>query len=246
MSRHFPFRPPRTRVRRLMSAGLALLVVALAACAPAAGQATPDLVQQAAAEATAIVQQAQATALLLAAQATATAVMARVVAVEATPSPPPVDGGMGGVPGADAAPPPVDGGTGELPGADAATPPVDGGMGGVPGADAGPTPVAVSGQVELLGVGFGAEGGFITVWFRAPSQVTQTWWQGKVSVTDEGNGAVYNEIPVMPVIGPLIGKPVEAGQMGYVMLVNAPPGLRSGAQVTVVLGDYRFEHITVQ
>ena len=68
----------------------------------------------------------------------------------------------------------------------------------------------------------------------------------RISLTDEETEAVYNEIPVLPRIGPLINRPRREGQMGYVMLVNAPPYLQSGAQVTVVLGTYAFNHVTVQ
>jgi hypothetical protein len=50
----------------------------------------------------------------------------------------------------------------------------------------------------------------------------------------------------MPLLGPLIGRPAHAGQIGYVMFVNTPPGLQSGARVTVVLGDFKQEHVIVQ
>jgi hypothetical protein len=107
------------------------------------------------------------------------------------------------------------------------------------------TPAAPE-TVELLGVGFAAEGGFIIVNFKAPPSITQTWWQGSVEVIDEASGTVYNEIPVLPVIGPLIGRPVEAGQLGYVMLTHNPPRLRPGVLVTVILGEYKFEHVKVE
>lgn len=86
----------------------------------------------------------------------------------------------------------------------------------------------------------------IMVRFQAPPEEAEKWWPGTVSVTDEGNGAVYDEIPVMPKIGPLIGRPKRAGQAGYVMLTNAPPYLQAGALVTVVLGAHEFEHVPVQ
>lgn len=107
-----------------------------------------------------------------------------------------------------------------------------------------PTPAAV--PVQVLSVGFAGDAGMIMVRFLAPPDEAEKWWQGSVSVTDEGNGAVYNEIPVMPKIGPLIGRPKIEGQAGYVMLVNTLPWLRPGATVTVVLGAYIFEHIPVQ
>ena len=100
--------------------------------------------------------------------------------------------------------------------------------------------------VEILSVGFAGEGGMIMIRFQASPEEAEKWWQGSVTVTDEGNGAVYDEIPVMPKIGPLIGRPKVAGQPGYVMLVNTPPWLRPGAMVTVVLGAHTFEHVPVQ
>ena len=105
--------------------------------------------------------------------------------------------------------------------------------------------IASQGDFNLLGVTFAADGGFIMVSFTAPPNAVAQLYQGTVSVTDESNGAIYDEIPVMPVIGPLIGRPVELGQRGYVMLSNKPPGLKPGALVTIVLGDVIFEHIQV-
>jgi len=104
---------------------------------------------------------------------------------------------------------------------------------------------AVAG-VELLSVGFAADGELIIVNYRADPRVAQKFWPGVLSVVDEATGAVYNEVPVMPVIGPLIARPKMTGQLGYVMLVNTPPGLRAGSLVTVVLGDFKQEHVTVQ
>jgi hypothetical protein len=195
---------------------------------PPAAPTALDLIGQAEAEATAILQQARATALVLQAQTQATqligqageapatavapaATEGRVLAVQATPN--------------DLEAPP------------AATPTANN-----PEA----MPGGMENTVELLGVGFAAEGSFIIVNFKAPPSVVQDWWQGQVSVTDEASGTVYNEIPVLPVIGPLIGRPVEAGQIGYVMLTHNPPNLRIGSLVTVALGEYKFEHVKIE
>jgi hypothetical protein len=100
-------------------------------------------------------------------------------------------------------------------------------------------------NVELLGVGLGADDHYVVVQFRAPARLVRTWQSGAVSVTDERNGMIYNDIPVVPVLGALFGKPVEDGQIGYVMFANLPP-LAKGAQVTVDLGGFRQEHVAVQ
>jgi hypothetical protein len=100
--------------------------------------------------------------------------------------------------------------------------------------------------VEITSVSLAGEGGMIMVQFQAPPSEAEQWWPGNVSVEDVGTGAVYDEIPVMPKIGPLIGRPKVAGQPGYVMLVNAAPYLRPGALVTVVLGRHEFENVPVQ
>jgi hypothetical protein len=103
-----------------------------------------------------------------------------------------------------------------------------------------PTAVASDTErVQVLSVVMAAEGGFILVNFMAPPKVVGTWYQGGVWLEDEATGALYSEIGVLPVVGPLFGRPVEPGQPGYVML-------GPGAVVTVVLGDYRFEHIHVE
>jgi len=213
----------RTRLSFTLST---LLVLCLAGCAaPPAAPTSPaaptalDLVDQAAAEATAIVQQARATALVLQARAQATQLIDQANSAPAAAEPTqPLVLLVEAVPT-----------TVETPAA--------------------PTTTAISPAqetVELLGVGFAAEGGFIIVNFKAPPSITQTWWQGSIEVIDEASGTVYNEIPVLPVIGPLIGRPVEAGQNGYVMLTHKPSGLRIGSLVTVVLGEYKFEHVKIQ
>jgi hypothetical protein len=100
--------------------------------------------------------------------------------------------------------------------------------------------------VEIVRVGFAAEGALIIIQFKAPYKVAEHWWQGSVYLVDEASGEEYREIPVMPVIGPLISKPRMDGQVGNVMLVNQPHALKSGALVTIVMGDYKFEHILVE
>ena len=159
---------------------------------------------------------AEATAIIQQAQATAAAIRAQAAAPAAPTSPP-------------------------LPAAPTPTP-----------AAAQPVPASlvaeepVSGTVEVTGAGYAADGAYIIVRFKAPPQVARRWIQGTVSVTDEATGQVYGEIPTMPLIGPLIGHPAQAGQPGYVMLVNTPPGLPPGSWVTVLLGDFKQEHVRVQ
>jgi hypothetical protein len=100
-------------------------------------------------------------------------------------------------------------------------------------------------KVELLGVALGADGAYVTVQFKAPPRLARSWQAGEVSVTDESTQTVYDDIPVVPVLGALFGKPVVDGQIGYVMFANLPP-LAVGAQVTVVLGGFSQEHVNVQ
>jgi len=203
--------------------GLVLCCLILGACGAQSGSAAapPDVLNEAAAEATAIVRQAQATALVLKAQAQATAVMAQAVTFSQSPTPAPTL--VVQVPAANQ-----------------------------PAAS--PTLTALADEekeetvpqtVEVLRVGFAGEGGMIHIQFRAPPEEAAKWWQGSVSVTDEASNTVYNEIPVMPKIGPLIGRPKREGQLGYVMLINTAPYLQPGAVVTVVLGNYTFEHVQV-
>jgi hypothetical protein len=182
-----------------------------------------DLLDSAAAEATLIVQQARATAIVLEARAQATALVAQ--AGQASPTPPPVA-------------------VGTAPLVAASTAPAGGSTVGAT-LTAGPLGVAPT-PVEVTSVGFAAEGGLIVVRFRAPPSEAAKWWPGSVSVADEATGTIYDEIPVMPRIGPLIGRPKREGQPGYVMLVNAPPGLPEDARVTVLLGAYTFEHVPVK
>jgi hypothetical protein len=180
--------------------------------------------EQAALEATAIIQRAEATALVLQAQAKATALVqsAGVLPVPATAA-------------ATTAPRFAEATRAFTPPA-AESPAI-----ALPAA----TEKAGIPQVELLGVSFAADGRYIYVPFRAPPRVARQWRQGNVHVMDEATGIIYDGIPVAPIIGPLIAQPVHEGQIGYVMLINVPPGIHPGSIVTVVLGDFKQEHITV-
>jgi hypothetical protein len=181
-----------------------------------------SLQEQAALEATAIIQRAEATALVMQAQLKATALIQRAGAS-------PVK--------SDAAPPtPAPRATQAIP-----VPSLPGAASPVPAA----TETASVSQVELLVVDFAADGRYIHVAFRAPPRVARQWRQGNVYVIDEATGTVFNEIPVAPIIGPLIAQPIHDGQIGYVILVNMPPGIHPGSSVTVVLGDFKQEHVTV-
>ena len=100
-------------------------------------------------------------------------------------------------------------------------------------------------QTEVLGVGFAGEGAYIHITFRAPVGTARSLQPGMVSVTNEDTGTAWAAVPVMPKIGPLIGKPIRDGQPGYVMLVNGPTPLLPGEMVTVVLGNYTEEHVVV-
>ena len=191
---------------------------AQAQSAPAA-EPTLDPLAQAAAEATAIVQRAEATALVL---------QAEVVAAEMVQ---------------DAA------GTAEPIGNDEVSdgqPAAPAGPTATPAPAAQPTFTPKGTDIEVVTVSFAGEGGFIFVQYYAPPAVAKRWNQGLVSVTDEKTGHEYIEIPVMPKVGPLIGKPIREGQPGYVMFVNGPVALQPGAIVTVKLGNYIEEGITVQ
>jgi hypothetical protein len=226
----------------LVSLWIVLLVgLILAGCQ--AGYPTPDppetqpadLVAQAQAEATAIIQQARATALVQEARNQANALLtparqpafpaASVESITSTE----VEHAVSAVPTQVAGP-----------GEATAQP-------GMPTDSRLPvTVIARQGDVELIDVTIAPDSGFIFIDFIAPPSLSSQLYQGQISVTDEASGEVYNEIPVMPVIGPLIGRPVLEGQRGYVLLTNRPPWLRTGAVVTVVIAGARFEHIPVE
>lgn len=203
------------------AAVLSMLVFLTACTMRGAAPTVRNPLEQAAAEATAIVESARATALVLQAQAQASTLIAGAAATPTSLA----------RPTALAASPTVSPVVTLLP-APADTPLA--------------TTALVSNAVQVLSVVMAAEGGFVLVNFMAPPEVVSTWYQGSVWLEDEATGALYSEIGVVPVVGPLFGRPVDPGQPGYVMLVNAPNPLRPGAVVTVVLGDYRFEHIRIE
>lgn len=99
--------------------------------------------------------------------------------------------------------------------------------------------------VTFEGVGFGADGDYIMVGFTAPLELAGSVQQGFIYVVDEETKVIYKDIPVMPIVGPLIGRPTKEGQGGYVMLLNYSRSVKSGSVVTVVLGNYKREHVKV-
>ncbi len=99
--------------------------------------------------------------------------------------------------------------------------------------------------VTLEGVGFAADGGYIMVSYSGPKELLSTFRQDDVYVYDESTRGVYKDIPVMPIIGPLVGKPGTDGQKGYTMLLNYYGGIKSGSVVSVVLGKYKREHYVI-
>ncbi len=101
-------------------------------------------------------------------------------------------------------------------------------------------------DIELLGVNYDYDGGFIMVQYKANPHAAERIVPDKVYVLDESTGTVYNDIPVAPLIGPLLGRPKHDGQTGYVMFVNFDYGIRVGSIVTVVLDGFKQEHVVVQ
>ncbi len=115
-----------------------------------------------------------------------------------------------------------------------------------PAVAATPAPTARPVPVEVLGVGFAAEGQLLVVRFLAPPAEATGWQPGGVRLLDEATGTVYDEVATVPDLGPLLAQPRRAGQVGYVLLANRAPGIQAGQQVTVMLGPHRFEHVVVQ
>jgi hypothetical protein len=218
---------------------LAGLLVGCQGEAPAAGGAAsqpPDLLAQAQAEATAIILQARATAVVLQAKSQADALLGTSQAQPDRPA-----ATLAATAAASTAEPIATAGAQETASSALAALP------GTPSDLIVEAPViAHQGDVALINVTLAAEGGFVMINFITPPRLSSELYQGRISVTDEASGEVYDEIPVMPVIGPLIGRPVQEGQRGYAMLINRPPQLQVGALVTVVIADARFEHITVE
>ena len=123
---------------------------------------------------------------------------------------------------------------------DAATPAASGGSHASDGATS-----AELARVRLVSVEIGADGHYIAVHFKAPPRLARTWQPGMLSVVDERTRRVYDDVPNVPVLGPLLGKPKVEGQTGYVMLLNSPP-LAVGDKVTVVLGSFKKAHVHIR
>lgn len=100
--------------------------------------------------------------------------------------------------------------------------------------------------VELLGASIASDGRFVIIYFKGPTELIQNWWEGSVYVIDEITDTTYYDIPTAPVIGPFFAKPIERGQVGYVMLNNPNYSLIKGSIVTVVLGTYMRQHVQIK
>lgn len=205
---------------RAMLIRLAAAALCLTACrSDLYSAAQPDVVEAAEAEATAILRQAQASVLVLEAQSKATALVAEVNARDQAvqlQSTTSVQVQLTYTPAPLTMPTLIESGE-EI----------------------------VTKEIEVLSVGFAADSGMVIVRFLAPPEEAEKWWQGDLAVTDEESTIEYNEVPVMPRIGPLISRPKRDGQQGYFMLVNSQPYLEPGDTVTVRMGKYSFEHIPV-
>jgi hypothetical protein len=219
----------------LLLAGCAPMQAPATALPPTA-EATADMQSLAEAQATAILEQARATALVMQAETQAAAILQDAGSTAPVPATP--------VPGENR---PIstrpEGNTMDATAKAAAAAATE--QAGSPIFEETPAPGDET-RVEILNVAYAADGGMLIVNYKASPKIAGTFWPGGLSITDEATGTVYNEVPVMPIIGPLIGRPVEQGQPGYVMFVNTPPGLPRGSLVTVVLGNYSFEHIKVE
>lgn len=99
---------------------------------------------------------------------------------------------------------------------------------------------------QLLGVRFAAEGGYVMVEFKSPRELAENWDEGSIFLFDEKTGITYWDIPQVPVLGLLLGKPQEEGQKGYAMFKNIGAGIKPGSVVTVVLGNFKREHINIK
>jgi hypothetical protein len=213
-------------------AGIALFSLPFAACSPTAAVAPQadssgetgqsragEIEARAAAEATAIIQRAKATALIFNAQATAAALVSRLPAQQ-SPAP------------------------GET--SSTLKIPVQNPVIKTPIPAISPASTLDASQVQILGVSLGEQAGLIQVRFKAPPVLARKWQQGDMYVIAEASGAAYKEVPNLPLIGMLIAHPNQPGQIGFVMLVNAPHPLHPGDAVTIILGNFKQEHVIIK
>jgi len=222
------FNPDNLNISRAIAAFTFCAILASCTPGPVVPISTPvppNLEATAAFEATAIVAQARATAMLQQAQATANALLQpqALTALPAADTP------------AAAVPAPTDTNN--------------------PGEFQSPTPEAAATQptsetkltsFEILAVTQAADGTLVMVQFYAPPILARTLMQSNVFIKDEVTGTIYNDVPVMATLGPLISRPKKAGDPGYVMFNNPGKTLKPGSIVTVVLGDFKQEHIKMQ
>jgi hypothetical protein len=109
-----------------------------------------------------------------------------------------------------------------------------------------PAPTYDPSTIQILGVSYQKESGFITVVFKAPPEVASKWTINVVFIISETTGIKYNQIPELGPLGPAFARPVHAGQEGYVMFLNSSTNpLQVGDLVTVWLGKFKQQHVLV-
>jgi hypothetical protein len=198
------------------------LLLGLTGCASRSAI-TLDPVARAAAEATVIVQYAQATAIVAKARAQATALAEDAVRARVSPTP-------STIPTARV----EDKADGEVTTQPVTTATME--------TRATVQPLAV----EIVGVSVVPDSGLIQVRFKAQPSISAKWQYWNLYMIDEVTGITYNDIPDAPLIGRLFSRPPTAAQVGYVMFRNTEGKLQKGGVVTVVLGDFKQEHVLVQ
>jgi hypothetical protein len=215
---------------RLLSSGqhlsaralvMAALAFCLAGCAAATSHATGStLREQAAKEATAIVERAEATALVLRAEATA-----RALTHVETQTPPAMTDATLPQPSLSAQAIPARP-TEQVP---------------APSSEAGQESLAV----EVVSIQVASQSGFLVLQYKADPTFV-----GKLSPTqfylrDEATGTEYRDIPTLPSMGLMFGRPQRAGQIATVLFSNVG-NLQPGATMTVVIGSIKHEHVVLR
>jgi hypothetical protein len=233
-------------MKRRPIAWLVVLVLALvlAGCRPAA-PAAGNQVLDAGAEATQIIAQAQATSVVLRARMTASALLQ--VGDQASAATPVPAGTVApaGHPAVASLPSPAGPTLSPRP---RSTPiPTPGRIAALSAGSAVTNTHPMSYTVQLENVSLGTDGRLIVVNFLAPYRFTDSMTvRGRAYVIDEATGETYQDIPVMPIIGPLVGRPNANGLQSYIMFYNNDLAVKKGTVVTVVLGDFKQEHVTVK
>lgn len=104
-----------------------------------------------------------------------------------------------------------------------------------------PTPQTFLPKVSEVVISLGGDGDLINARFTITEQMKSP---GEIYLKDEATGYVCRTA-VLPKMGMVISSRKKPGKVGYCLFRNTEYAIKAGSLVTLVIGGFRKEHLTV-